>query len=95
MGRIRMVTRTITSTNATMLMVNPADRSTFEQVVPMPGEYKDNDKLMKDIAALFADEPVKPVAILNTEIATKLYGMTEQAFVANAEILPDRETKAD
>lgn len=93
MSRIRMVTRTITSTNATCLMVNTDDRSTFEQVVPMPNEYTDADKLLKDIQKLFSADvsPVHPVAIINTEVVTKLYGMTEQDFIKNARVMPDRK----
>ena len=94
MGRIAMVTRTIKSTKATVLCVNTEEKTTFTQDVTLAGTYKDNEKLMKAITAIFENDadnaPVKPVAIEAAEVVENLYGMTEQEFLSHAAVLPPR-----
>lgn len=92
MARKPMVTRTITSTTATVFCVNKEDRSTFEQSVVLPRTYKDEDKLMKAVENVFIGEPVKPVSITGIEVNEQLYGMTEEEFIKNAKVLPPRKT---
>lgn len=94
MGRIPTVTRTIKSTKATVLCVNTEEKTTFTQDVTLAGTYKDNEKLMKAITAIFENDadnaPVKPVAIETAEVVENLYGMTEQEFLSYASVLPPR-----
>lgn len=93
MARIPMVTRTIPTTSVTVFCVNTDDRSTFEQSITLPRTYKDETKMMKVIENVFAGSPVKPVSILGFEVNKALYGMTEQEFLNNAQLLPDRDKK--
>ena len=88
-----MVTRTIPTTKVHMFCVNTEDRSTFEQYFTLPRTYKDEQKMMKFLEKALEGEPVKPVQILDYEVQETLYGMTEQEFVLNAQVLPPREKK--
>ena len=88
-----MVTRTVTTTKATVLCVNTVAEETVTQVVEVPRSYTDDNKLLKVVKESL-DTTVIPVKVISTEIVETLYGMTEQKFIELAEKLPSR-TKAD
>ena len=88
-----MVTRTVTTTKATVLCVDTVAEETVTQVVEVPRSYTDDNKLLKVVKESL-DTTVVPVKVISTEIVETLYGMTEQKFIELAEKLPSR-TKAD
>ena len=88
-----MVTRTVTTTKATVLCVNTVAEETVTQVVEVPRTYTDDSKLLKAVKETL-DATVIPVKVISTETVETLYGMTEQQFIEFAEKLPSR-TKAD
>lgn len=90
MARVPMVTRTMTVTKAKVLCLNIAEGHPFEKEIELPRTYKDEKKLMEKIKSLIDNDNEKAVHIVSTEIIKKLYGMSEDTFMANAEILPDR-----
>lgn len=93
MARKPMVTRTVTTTKATVLCVDTVAEETVTQVVEVPRSYTDDNKLLKVVKESL-DTTVVPVKVISTEIVGTLYGMTEQKFIELAEKLPSR-TKAD
>lgn len=93
MARKPMVTRTVTTTNATVLCVNTVAEETVTKVVEVPRTYTDDSKLLKAVKETL-DATVIPVKVISTEIVETLYGMTEQQFIEAAEKLPPR-TKAE
>lgn len=90
MARKPMITRTMKTTNVTVLCVNVDDRSTFEQNVTLPGTYKEEKKLNKMVEHVFEGSPVKPIQIISTDVTSKLYGMTEETYLQYAEELEKR-----
>lgn len=90
MARVPMVTRTIPTTIATIFCVNTEDRTTFEQNITLPRTYKDDAKLMKAVEKVLEGEPIKAVSVVSSEVVETLYGMTEQEFIRNAQVLPSR-----
>ena len=88
-----MVTRTVTTTKATVLCVNTVAEETVTEVIEVPRTYADDSKLLKAVQESM-DATVIPVKVISTEIVETLYGMTEQQFIELAEKLPPR-TKAD
>lgn len=94
MARIPMVTRTITTTKANVLCVNILSGETFDKEITVSRTYKSDDVLMKKIKPIIeVEDNVKAVHVISKEEIETLYGMTEDDFIKNAEILPDRTTK--
>ena len=91
MARTPQVTRTIITTKAIVLIADLKEKKTFEEEIVLPRTYKDEKALMKavskkvDVADVF-----KAVTVLSTETVQTLYGMDEQKFIDNAEILTNR-----
>ena len=94
MARIPMVTRTITTTKANVLCVNILSGETFDKEIIVSRTYKSDDVLMKKIKPIIeVEDNVKAVHVISKEEIETLYGMTEDDFIKNAEILPDRIRK--
>ena len=90
MARQPQVTRTITTTKATVLCLDLVKKEPFEKTVVLPRTYKDSKKLFKLIENLINSDEVKAVHVISTETEETLYGMSEQKFIENADILPPR-----
>ena len=82
-----MVTRTIISTQATALCVNPQSAETFEQDFILTGKIADKDKVLKRVSKLYNTDDCTIVAIRNLKEVNELYGMDEADFIAGAKIL--------
>lgn len=87
MARKRMVTRTLKITNAVVLRVNLQTQETIKEHVTVSGIFKDNKNLLKAICKM-DDENLKTVSIISTEVVNKLYGMTEEHFLEEAQEIP-------
>lgn len=94
MARKPMVTRTVTTTKATILYVDTEAETTVTGVVEVPRTYKDDKKLLEAVKDV-VDSSYIPVKVISTETVETLYGMTEQKFIENAEKLPPRPVKSD
>lgn len=90
MARIPMVTRTIQTTKANVLCLNIKNGTPFYKEVILPRTYKDEKSMMKVVEKVVNDDEVKAVHIVDTVVRETLYGMTEQEFVACAEVMPPR-----
>lgn len=95
MARVPMVTRTVTSTKATVLVVDITTGLTFDKEVEVARTYKDSDKLLKVIKSSFETATEKIVAIKSSEEVETLYGISEQMFIEIAEKLPSRKINRD
>lgn len=79
------ITRTITTTNATILCLDVEAGEPMNRTFQLPGEYKKERDIIK-AAEKINDEPnVKLVHVVNTEVTQKLYGTTESLFLKYAE----------
>lgn len=90
MARQPQVTRTIPTTKATVLVINIETGISEEREVSIPREYKKMKKLREAIEAVVNTDTEKLAHIKSTEITEVLYGMSEQKFIENAQILPPR-----
>lgn len=84
------VTRTIITTQATVLCLNVETGEPFNETVIVPRTYKDDKKLMKKINELVDTEVVKAVHIVDKVEVSTLYGMSEEEFIKVAKVLPPR-----
>lgn len=90
MPRIPQVTRTIQTTKAVVLCLDINGEKPFNKEVVLPRTYKDEKHLLKEIKNLIETDELKAVHVVSTEVQETLYGMSEQKFIENAEILPPR-----
>lgn len=95
MARKRMVTRTVQSTKVVVMCANTETAEIENHEAEIAGTYSDDKKLMKAVESVVATDTIKPVAIKSTEVLETLYGMEEQKFIENAEILPKRDKSQD
>lgn len=91
--RKAMVTRTLQTTVANCLCVNPETREVTEKTLKLSGTFKDLKSLEKAVNKATEDAPYRVVSITDTQVEETLYGMTEQKFIENADVLPPRATK--
>lgn len=92
MARTRIITRTIQTTKANVLCLNIVEGEPFNQVVTLPGTYKDEKSLMKQVELAINTDSVKAVHVVDTKVEETLYGMTEADFIALAKPLPRKES---
>ena len=90
-----MVTRTMQTTKVNVLCLNIEDGEPFNEVVTLPRTYKDEKSMMKAVSAIIDTDTVKAVHIVGVKVEEILYGMTEQDFIKNAQILPPRKTNEE
>lgn len=85
-----MITRTVTTTDATLLCVNVRTQETCKQVVALPRTYSSDRAVLRTAKKLYETDELKVVQVLSCEVNTRLYGMTEAEFLQTAKILPPR-----
>lgn len=95
MARKRMVTRTIITTKAILMMVNTTTSQVFDKEVVISGEFEDAEGVEKKASKLFNSAEAKVVAVKSFEKVENLYGMAEDKFISEAEILPPRDAEDD
>ena len=93
MARKPMVTRTIQNTTVTVMCLNVGTGEPETQTVTLSGTYKDNKTMLKAVKDVIETAELKAVHIVDSTVKEDLYGMTEQKFIENAEILPPRPVK--
>lgn len=86
-----MVTRTILTTEVSVLCLDLIKSEPFNKEVTLPRTYKDEKAMMRKVSALIDNDECKAVHIVRSEVKETLYGMDEDAFIAAAQILPPRK----
>lgn len=86
-----MVTRTIVSTKVNALCLNLLTAEPYNEYFTLAGTYKDNAKIKKVLEKDFNNDEHVIAHIVSAEPIETLYGMTEQKFIENAEVLPPRK----
>lgn len=92
MAKPRMITRTITTTNATVLCLDVESGEPENRTFALPGTFKKDSEILKAAAKNLAetDPNVHAVHVVNVTTDEILYGMTEAAFLANAHEIPKK-----
>ena len=94
MARKRMVTRTVTGTEAEVKVVVISKDEITNIKVTVGGEFTDNDKLLKAIKKETETEDLKVLAIVTSTKIDKCYGMLESEFIKLAKELDPETRKA-
>ena len=85
------ITRTVTTTIAKALVVNPETAETNVVEVSIAGVFKEDKKLLKAVRKAVETPVCAVVAIKEVTTVEELYGMDEETFVAHAVKLPPRK----
>ena len=93
MAKKPVITRTIQTTEATVLCMDVQQGEPFNKDVTLPRTYKDNTAMLKAAAAIIDTDEVKAVHVVRSEVKETLYGLPEADSLANAVILPARSNK--
>lgn len=92
MARKRKVTRTIKSKVVEYLAIDKNSMETFNGTVNVPFETKD-EKLEKVVREKINNDDVKFIDIINVETTTEHREMSEEFFIENSEIIPEKEVE--
>lgn len=95
MAKIRMVTRTINTTTALVLMINPETRETTEDKVTVNGVFEDSKELMSAVQVAVENTCKVPVHIISANQHKIRVGMPEADFLAQGEVLDTDEDDAE
>ena len=90
MAREKMITRTITETNVSVMYVNIETASVDYTDYKLAGSFENNDAIMKYLKKNYEDSNIKIVNIVRVDTVDKLYGMPEGEFMSLAKELPPR-----
>ena len=91
MAREAKVTRTFKVTKVGILAINLETAEPYNDVIKLTKAPKNEKQLMKKIEKLYNNEEQRAVKIVSVDTETKLYGMTEEKFLAEAEEMPLRK----
>lgn len=80
----KMITRTILATKATVITVDTSTMTAGQTDFIIGGEWSDNNKLLKALKKVHESNTLVLSAVVKTEKIEKLYGMTEELFMAHA-----------
>lgn len=96
MAKESMITRTIKTTDATVLCLDIETGEPCNRTFTLSGERTKEKEVIKEVSAILANtEPnVKAVHLVDTGITEKLYGMPESTFLEFAKPI-ERKAKAD
>lgn len=90
MKRERMVTRTITTTNVTVLVINVETAEPHNETFQLLGKYKNDGDILKEIDNL-VEYPFKVVHIVDKRESATKYVMSEKDFVEYAVAETEKE----
>ena len=88
----KMITRTILGTKASVITVDTINMTASTMEFTIGGEWSDNNKLLKALKKIYETDTLVLSSVVKAEKTEKLYGMTEELFMANAVEL-DAETR--
>lgn len=91
MARVPMVTRTIQTTRANVMCLDIEKEEPVNKEVILPRAYKDEKAMLKQAEKVINTETVKVVHIVDFKVEETRYGMTEQQFIEQAEVIPALE----
>lgn len=94
MAREAMVTRTIITTVAEVLIVDIQSNTTDTVEVTLPRTFSDEKKLLKAVEKVVNTDLVKAVHVNASRQVETLYGMSEQDFINGAKVLDPTTRKA-
>lgn len=82
----RMVTRTVTITTGTAVVIDVNDLTVTTMPFQLSGEFKTPEHIMKRLKTI--DQDINVITVRDIEKKEVRYGMPEDEFIQNAKVLP-------
>lgn len=95
MSKEREITRTINTVNVTLLCVNKEEGLAEDKLVILSGINGKNKEALLRLAQKRVPAPWQAVLVKGITEEEHLYAMSEEKFMALAEVRPVRESKSD
>lgn len=90
MARIPSVTRTIQTTDITVMCVDVTTAEVSNKTLTLPRTFKDESAMLKAAKKVGETDTCKIVQVVVHKVNEQLYGMTEADFIKYAHPLPPR-----
>lgn len=90
MARIPSVTRTIQTTDVTVMCVDVTTAEVSNKTLTLPRTFKDEDAMLKAAKKAGETATCKFVQVVAHKVNEQLYGMTEADFIKYAHPMPPR-----
>lgn len=90
----KMVTRTVTMTHIHAMAGGDGRDELFPVKITVSGEL-DEKRAIKTARKSYDNDEHRVVYVKGVDVETALYGMTEEVFIANAQILPPRKANSE
>ena len=90
MKKERMVTRTVNATKVEVMYLTISNAFVGTSTYTLTGKL-DKENALQVVKEQYETDEFKPVAVVAIKTDELLYGMTEQQFIENANILPSRK----
>ena len=87
-----MITRTFTTTNATLLCLDTKAAEPMNRDLTLAGHYDDEGKLLKDAKKALETETLVVCKVVHVTETTEIRGMTCQKFLELSDVIPSKET---
>lgn len=87
MARVPVVSRTIKSTVVQAMTVDVETGEVFIKSYVLSRTYKTNDLILKKLRKQHETDTVKIVQIMDAKVETHKYSMSEDTYIANAEVV--------
>lgn len=84
MARKRMVTRTIKTTDVTLLCMDIETAEACNRTAQLSKICKNEDEMIELAKPLFKGESIRPVHVVDYKTSERKYGMEESDFIAHA-----------
>ena len=84
------ITRTFTTTRATILGLDTINAEPMNKDVDLAGHFESEEKLMKAVKKLIETEDFKVCKLVSCVEIIELRGMSVQKFLENSEVIPDK-----
>lgn len=95
MPRKRVVTRTITTTKVTVFGFDKVAQELCNKEITLTGTFATEKKLLKAIESAINPNEYKVIEIAFTTTENKLYKMSEEKFVENADEVVEATAEAE
>ena len=91
MAKEKLITRTITTTQAEVMSVDVETADVKIKTYTIVGEFENNTAILNACKKQFETEQLKLVNVQDSTVIETLYGMPESKFIELAEKLPPRK----
>ena len=93
--KIHLITRSITSTVATVIAHDVETEETKNVQLAVSRTYKTDNELLKVLREKYETDTFKIACVVDSFVTVEKYGMTEEDFISNAEIITKKSKDSE